>query len=66
MAVQRCLLTMARYRAACENVIFADFEHASAHAVEQQLWNAHVKVNGVFRKENRSVGRIRHRNMADC
>ena len=45
----------ARYRIACENVIFADFEAASANQVEPQLWAAHLKVNTVFRKENRSV-----------
>lgn len=45
----------ARYRIACENVIFADFETASANQIEPQLWSAHLKVNTVFRKENRSV-----------
>ncbi|KAF1980446.1 hypothetical protein BU23DRAFT_8861 [Bimuria novae-zelandiae CBS 107.79] len=43
------------YRITCENVIFADFEAASANQVEPQLWSAHLKVNTVFRKENRSL-----------
>ena len=45
----------ARYRVACENAIFADFESASADQMEPQLWAAHLKVNNVFRKENRSL-----------
>lgn len=44
-----------RYRDACDNLLFADFEFASAHQVEQQLWNAHLKVNGAFRKETRTL-----------
>ncbi|KAF2437982.1 hypothetical protein P171DRAFT_177410 [Karstenula rhodostoma CBS 690.94] len=42
------------YRVACENVLFADFELASANQIEPQLWAAHLKVNTIFRKENRS------------
>jgi len=36
-------------------VLFADFELASTNQTEPQLWNAHLKVNTIFRKENRSV-----------
>ncbi|KAL1598949.1 hypothetical protein SLS60_008094 [Paraconiothyrium brasiliense] len=43
------------YRVACENVLFADFQLASANQVEPQLWSAHLKVNTIFRKENRSL-----------
>jgi hypothetical protein len=45
------------YRQACENVLFADFEYASAHQIETQLWNAHLRVNTALRKENRTVRR---------
>ncbi|KAF2466338.1 uncharacterized protein BDR25DRAFT_328068 [Lindgomyces ingoldianus] len=45
------------YRLACENVIFADFEGASARGIEKQLWNVHLKVNGAFRKELKLVKR---------
>ncbi|KAF2194852.1 hypothetical protein K469DRAFT_136357 [Zopfia rhizophila CBS 207.26] len=46
------------YRVACENVIFNDFEFASAKGIETQLWAAHLKINGIFRKELRHVRRI--------
>lgn len=46
---------MDSYRAACEDVLFADFEYASSQQVEQQLWAAHLKVNTVLRKELRVV-----------
>ncbi|KAF1998432.1 hypothetical protein P154DRAFT_252341 [Amniculicola lignicola CBS 123094] len=45
------------FRVACEDVIFADFEDACAKGTEVQLWNAHLKVNGVFRKEFRTLRR---------
>jgi hypothetical protein len=49
------LLITARYRAACESLTFADFEYASAHEVEQTLWNAHLKVNAIFRQTHKMV-----------
>lgn len=51
----RRVLTSARYRAACEGLTFAKFEHASADGVEQKLWAAHLKVNTVFRQEHKIV-----------
>jgi hypothetical protein len=47
-----------RYRAACEALIFSNYEHASAHELQTTLWNAHLKVNTIFRQEHRLV---RHR-----
>jgi hypothetical protein len=41
-------------------VLFADFELATANQIEPQLWSAHLRVNTVFRKENRSVGPPHH------
>lgn len=52
---EHLLIQPARYRVTCENVIFADFELATANQIEPQLWSAHLKVNTVFRKENRSL-----------
>ncbi|KAJ4346176.1 hypothetical protein N0V95_005640 [Ascochyta clinopodiicola] len=45
------------YRAACESLTFADFEHASATDVEQKLWAAHLKVNTIFRQEHKILKR---------
>ncbi|KAF2874127.1 hypothetical protein BDV95DRAFT_488515 [Massariosphaeria phaeospora] len=39
------------YRTACEDAIFADFEHAAGKQLEAQLWAAHTKVNNIFRHE---------------
>lgn len=44
-----------RYRTACEALIFANFEYASAHEIEQKLWAAHLKVNIIFRQEHKLV-----------
>ncbi|KAH6644557.1 hypothetical protein C7974DRAFT_408229 [Boeremia exigua] len=45
------------YRAACDALTFADFEHAAAADVEQKLWAAHLRVNTVFRQEHRILRR---------
>jgi len=55
MAVR--VLTVARYRAACESLLAAHFEHASAQQVEQKLWAAHSRVNTAFRQEHRVLRR---------
>lgn len=47
-----------RFRDACESVIFADFGYASTKGIELHLWSAHLKVNGVFRKELQHLRRI--------
>ncbi|KAH7128499.1 hypothetical protein B0J11DRAFT_578697 [Dendryphion nanum] len=39
------------YREACESIISADFQYASDQAVETQLWNAHLRINSVFRNQ---------------
>jgi hypothetical protein len=44
-----------RYRAACEALIFSNFKYASAHELQTTLWNAHLKVNTIFRQEHRLV-----------
>jgi hypothetical protein len=45
-------------RDTCEKILSTDFKYASDNHVELQLWNAHLKVNTIFRKENRSVCRM--------
>ncbi|KAF1947488.1 hypothetical protein EJ02DRAFT_333926 [Clathrospora elynae] len=45
------------YRAACETLTFANFEYASAHETQIKLWNAHLKVNTIFRQEHRLLKR---------
>ncbi|KAF2259912.1 hypothetical protein CC78DRAFT_44288 [Lojkania enalia] len=45
------------YRAACENVIFDDFEHAAANGIETQLWNMHLRINNIFRRDYRLLRR---------
>ncbi|KAF1952121.1 hypothetical protein CC80DRAFT_552553 [Byssothecium circinans] len=50
---QELAALLQEYRAACENAIFADFEYASTHHIETQLWTAHLKVNTALRKENK-------------
>jgi hypothetical protein len=47
-----------RYRTACEQVIFADFEYALAKDVQNRLWNTHARVNGNYRKELKYVRRL--------
>ncbi|KAI9843450.1 MAG: hypothetical protein M1837_006296 [Sclerophora amabilis] len=42
---------MSQYRAACQHIIFQDFESASSKNVEGRLWDGHSKVNARFRKE---------------
>ncbi|CAI6336548.1 unnamed protein product [Periconia digitata] len=49
------------YRAACESAIFADFESASSHQIEQQLWNAHLQVNTALRKHLRTARKHKER-----
>lgn len=44
-----------RYRAACEALIFSNFEYASARELQTTLWNAHLKVNTKFRQEHKLV-----------
>ncbi|KAF1835822.1 hypothetical protein BDW02DRAFT_494931 [Decorospora gaudefroyi] len=45
------------YRAACEALIFSNFEYASAHELQTALWNAHLKVNNIFRQGHRLLKR---------
>ncbi|KAG9191469.1 hypothetical protein G6011_10203 [Alternaria panax] len=45
------------YRAACEALIFSNFEHASAQELQTALWNAHLKVNTKFRQEHKLLKR---------
>ena len=40
-----------RYRSACENHIFLDFESAASSKVEDHLWDAHGRVNKRFRSQ---------------
>jgi hypothetical protein len=40
-----------RYRSACENFIFLDFEAATRDKVEAQLWDTHGKINNRFRTQ---------------
>ncbi|KAL6707530.1 hypothetical protein ACN47E_004100 [Coniothyrium glycines] len=47
------------FRTACETLIFANFEYASAHEVETKLWGAHLKVNAVFRQEHKLLKRTK-------
>lgn len=39
-----------RLRIACETTIFLDFEYATLQKVERDLWDAHVAINGRYRK----------------
>ncbi|KAH9884432.1 hypothetical protein F4778DRAFT_558763 [Xylariomycetidae sp. FL2044] len=41
---------MPQLRLACMQVVFNDFEYAAAKKVEQALWQAHVLLNGEYRK----------------
>ncbi|KAH9870013.1 hypothetical protein J1614_006935 [Plenodomus biglobosus] len=50
-------LLLQDYRAACESLIFANFEYATAHDVELKLWTAHLKVNTIFRQEHKLLKR---------
>ncbi|ORY16488.1 hypothetical protein BCR34DRAFT_107652 [Clohesyomyces aquaticus] len=55
------------HRVACENLVFADFEAAAAKGIEKQLWAAHLKVNGAFKKElkiNSKDHVVEHRKLA--
>lgn len=38
-----------RYRTACENYIYLDFEAATLKRIEEQLWDTHGKINKRFR-----------------
>lgn len=58
-ALLTSLLILHRYRVACEDVILSDFEYAAAKEVETQLWGAHLKINGIYRKELRALKRER-------
>jgi hypothetical protein len=40
---------LAKFRAACQDYIFSDFEAAAKKQVEARLWAAHSKVNSRFR-----------------
>jgi hypothetical protein len=44
-------LTQHRYRSACENYIFLDFEAATQDKTEGQLWDIHGKINNRFRAQ---------------
>lgn len=39
-----------RFRVACQNAIFQNFEAARSVDVEGRLWEAHLKINNRFRK----------------
>jgi hypothetical protein len=39
-----------RFRQACQNAIFVDFDAAASKNAEPRLWDAHVKINARFRK----------------
>jgi tetratricopeptide (TPR) repeat protein len=39
-----------RLRFSCERTIFLDFEFAQEEGVERHLWDAHIKINGRYRK----------------
>ncbi|KAF2849114.1 hypothetical protein T440DRAFT_508900 [Plenodomus tracheiphilus IPT5] len=56
-AAAQLALVLQEYRTACESLIFANFEHASAHDVEAKLWTAHLKVNTIFRQEHKLLKR---------
>ncbi|KAF2749570.1 hypothetical protein M011DRAFT_457013 [Sporormia fimetaria CBS 119925] len=45
------------YRTACESVLLGDFEYASTVNLDQQLWDAHLKVNNTYRKALRNLKR---------
>ncbi|KAI2466022.1 hypothetical protein F4781DRAFT_434844 [Annulohypoxylon bovei var. microspora] len=42
--------TIAEFRLACMNVVANDFEYAVGKQVEYHLWQAHVNLNGEYRK----------------
>jgi tetratricopeptide (TPR) repeat protein len=49
----QCLHPIADYfrlRLTCEGTIFHDFEFAQRESVERHLWDAHIKINGRYRK----------------
>ncbi|KAF2271615.1 uncharacterized protein EI97DRAFT_462665 [Westerdykella ornata] len=50
------------YRVVCQDLVLNDFETASAQSLETRLWNAHVKVNGIYRKELQGLKRTRNNN----
>ncbi|EPE34090.1 TPR-like protein [Glarea lozoyensis ATCC 20868] len=39
-----------KLRLTCEGTIFLDFEFAQKESVERHLWDAHIKINGRYRK----------------
>ncbi|KAI0593913.1 hypothetical protein F4775DRAFT_596709 [Biscogniauxia sp. FL1348] len=51
--------TMAEFRLACMQVIFHDFEYAVDKKVEHSLWQAHIFLNGEYR---RVMGRLMAQN----
>ncbi|KAI8932691.1 hypothetical protein NX059_010184 [Plenodomus lindquistii] len=54
-------LVLQEYRTACESLIFANFEYASAHDADLKLWTAHLKVNAIFRQEHKILKRSKDR-----
>ncbi|KAI4131969.1 MAG: hypothetical protein LQ338_000953 [Usnochroma carphineum] len=43
-------LTASRYRRVCQDQIFDNFESVTSKNIEGKLWDAHIRVNGRFRK----------------
>ncbi|OAP61180.1 hypothetical protein AYL99_03381 [Fonsecaea erecta] len=41
---------LAKFRSACQDFLFLDFEAAAGKKVEDRLWNAHMKANSRFRQ----------------
>ncbi|OAL35497.1 hypothetical protein AYO20_05116 [Fonsecaea nubica] len=41
---------LAKFRSACQDFLFIDFQAAAGKKVEDRLWNAHTKVNSRFRQ----------------
>lgn len=50
------LLTGSRFRLACMQTIFMDFEFAAAQNAEEALWTAHTNINSEYR---RCAGRLK-------
>lgn len=51
------VLTTSSYRSACQQLMLGQPEVAASRHLEDKLWDAHVRVNGRFRKHLGYVSR---------
>ncbi|KAF2431601.1 hypothetical protein EJ08DRAFT_182382 [Tothia fuscella] len=52
---------LALYRAACHNIILADFPIAQQQHVDDALWMMHTKIHGKFRQLLHKIARTEHK-----